>query len=86
MARKKLIKYETLLWTLHIAITILSIVDRFTTNVWPRQNFRIGNGLAGNDRMVGLKPGPWSVAFYDIVARVSGRFSICTFNFMLITR
>jgi hypothetical protein len=79
-------KYETVLWTLHVTIiTVLAIIDRFTTNFWPRQTFRIGSGSAGNDRMP-IKEGPWSVALYDILARVSGRFSIVCFNFMLITR
>ena len=36
--------------------------------------------------LVGFKPGPWSVVVYDVIARVSGRFSICCFNLLLITR
>ena len=71
-------KYETVLWTLHVTITVLAIIDRFTTNFWPRQTFRIGRGSAGNDRMPhgSKEAGPcWSaVALYDILARVSGRF------------
>ena len=83
---KQTVKYETVLWTLHATVTILAIVDRFTTNFWPRQSFTIGGGSAGNDRMDSFKEGPWSVVVYDILSRVSGRFSIVTFNFMLITR
>ena len=79
-------KYEHVLWTIHTLVTILAIIDRFTTNINPRQSYRIGKGSAGNDRMVGLKEGPWSVAVYDILARVSGRYCIVTFNFMLIVR
>ena len=79
-------KYEHVLWTIHVLVTILAIIDRFTTNVSPRQSFRIGRGTAGNDSMGSLKEGPWSVAVYDILARVSGRYSIVTFNFMLIVR
>lgn len=80
------VKYETLLWIIYGTITIIAMADRFTINYWPRQTFRIGTGSAGNDRLNGLKPGPWSVVLYDIIARVSGRFSICCFNFMLISR
>ena len=79
-------KYETVLWTLHVLTTGLAIVDRFKGNVWSTQSFTIGAGTAGNDRMDGFKEGPWSVVLYDILARVSGRFSIVCFNFMLITR
>jgi len=80
------IKYEHALWTLHSIITVLAIVDRFTTNYWPRQSFQVGQGSAGNDRMIGFKEGPWSVIAYDVLARLSGRFSIVVFNFMLISR
>jgi len=79
-------KYEHALWTLHGIITVLAIVDRFTSNYWPRQSFQIGKGYAGNDRMDGFKEGPWSVVVYDVLARISGRFSIVVFNFMLISR
>ena len=79
-------KYETVLWTLHVLTTGLAIVDRFKGNVWSTQSFTIGAGTAGNDRMDGFKEGPWSVVLYDILALVSGRFSIVCFNFMLITR
>ena len=82
----KLIKYETFLHSLHVSITVLAIIDRFSTNYWPRQSFEVGSGTAENDRMSGFKEGPWSVVLYDILARVSGRFSIVCFNFMLITR
>lgn len=84
--QKRLIKYETMLWTVIATVSVLAIVDRFTTNYWPRQSFKIGAGSAGNDQIKGFKEGPWSVVAYDIIARVSGRFSIVAFNFMLITR
>lgn len=41
---------------------------------------------AGTDRLEGYKPGPWSVVFYDCLARVSGRYCIICYNFLLITR
>jgi hypothetical protein len=86
MKMKKYVKYEAVLWLVHGTITVLAIADRFSTNYWPRQSFRIGSGSAGNDGIDGFKPGPWSVVLYDVIARVSGRFSICCFNCMLISR
>jgi hypothetical protein len=78
--------YEAVVWVVFLSFTLLAVIDRFTTNVWPRQTFSIGQGSAGNDRLVGFKPGPWSVVAYDVLARVTGRFSICCFNLLLITR
>lgn len=33
-----------------------------------------------------MKEGPWSVVAYDVIARISGRHSICAFNLLLIVR
>ena len=74
------------MWVIYVFITVLAIIDRFKTNVWPRQNFSIGDASAGSDRLEGFNPGPWSVVIYDVMSRISGRFSICCFNFMLISR
>ena len=60
-AKNRLISYKSILWFLHISITALAVIDRFTTNAWPRQMFSIGAGSAGSDRITGFKPGPWSV-------------------------
>jgi hypothetical protein len=79
------ITYEAATWFTFVAITMLAIVDRFTTNVWPRQSFIIGSGTAGTDPLT-LIPGPWSVMAYDIIARISGRHAICCFNLLLVTR
>jgi len=84
--KKSRITYESFVWIVFGITTILAIIDRFKTNIWPRQAFSIGSGSAGNDRMVGYKPGPWSVVAYDVIARISGRFSICAFNIVMITR
>ncbi|VEU34734.1 unnamed protein product [Pseudo-nitzschia multistriata] len=84
--RKSLITYEAFVWIVFGITTTLAIIDRFTTNFWPRQMFSIGQGSAGTDRLVGFKPGPWSVVAYDVIARISGRFSICAYNLLLITR
>jgi hypothetical protein len=35
--------------------------------LWPRETYSIGAGTAGSDFVDGIKPGPWSVAFYDII-------------------
>jgi len=84
--RAPILKYETFMWIIFNIITVLSILDRFFWNIWPRQNFSIGSGSAGSDRLEGFKPGPWSVVLYDALARLSGRYSIVCYNFLLVTR
>lgn len=84
--RKPFIDYELAVWIGYGIFTVLAIYDRFDWNIWPRQTFSIGSGSAGNDRLEGYTDGPWSVVFYDVLARVSGRFSICAFNLLLIVR
>ena len=81
-----LITYELFMWIFFTVLTLLAIIDRFTWNVWPRQLYSIGSGSAGSDRLVGYKPGPWSVVLYDALARISGRYSIICYNFLLLTR
>eukprot|EP01025_Chloroclados_australasicus_P027847 TRINITY_DN27568_c0_g1_i3.p1 TRINITY_DN27568_c0_g1~~TRINITY_DN27568_c0_g1_i3.p1 ORF type:complete len:603 (-),score=37.68 TRINITY_DN27568_c0_g1_i3:865-2673(-) len=83
--RKPFVSYEFAVWVFYGVFTILAVVDRFVWNVWPRQMYRIGQGSAGTDFVDGLKPGPWSVQFYDICARVSGRYSIVALNLLLFT-
>ena len=80
------ISYEQFMWVTSTTITLLFILDRFLWNLWPRQTFSIGAGTAGSDRMQGFKPGPWSVVLYDVIARLSGRFSILCYNLLLLTR
>lgn len=79
------IHYETLVWFVFGILTVLAVVDRFTLNVWPRETYSIGAGIAASDFKDGLKDGPWTVQFYDIVARVSGRYSIIALNLLLFT-
>jgi len=83
---KPIVSYEAFMWVSFLAITTFAVVDRFTTNLWPRQFFSIGSGSAGSDLIVGFIPGPWSIVVYDVIARVTGRYSICCFNLLLITR
>lgn len=85
IVRRPLIDYETLIWSVYGVLTILACVDRFTLNVWPRETHTIGAGSAGSDFKDGIKHGPWSVAFYDIIARISGRYSILALNLLLFT-
>ena len=80
------ITYEQFMWTQFLVISLLAIYDRFDWNFWPRQLYSIGAGGAGGDRMEGYKPGPWSVVLYDCIARISGRYSIVCYNFLLLTR
>ena len=85
--RAPLLTYEAAMWIIHLVLLVLSCVDRFVWNVWPRQNtFKIGSGFAGKDKTDGLLDGPWSVKLYDILARVSGRFSILALNLLLFVR
>ena len=84
--RPPFLSYELFVSILHYSLCIIAIIDRFQWNVWPRQTYQIGMGSAGTDKMDGLKPGPWSVALYDILARTSGRYAILAYNFLLLTR
>eukprot|EP01060_Flectonema_neradi_P028829 TRINITY_DN3884_c1_g1_i2.p1 TRINITY_DN3884_c1_g1~~TRINITY_DN3884_c1_g1_i2.p1 ORF type:complete len:399 (+),score=48.81 TRINITY_DN3884_c1_g1_i2:94-1290(+) len=76
--------YENVFWVIFWIITILWVVDRFTTNYWPRQSFGKDVLGIGNDK-VPLKDGPIGVKLYDILARVSGRMVIMTMNALFIT-
>ena len=49
--KKPRVSYEAFVWFVFGVTTILAIVDRFTTNVWPRQMFTIGKGVAGKDQI-----------------------------------
>ena len=73
------------MWILWGTMITLWIADRFTTNLWPRQGFTVGRGTAGTDFSDGLKPGGWSVKFYDICARTSGRFATLALNLLYMT-
>ena len=66
------ITYEAAMWIVHVVLVTLACADRFTWNVWPRQNtFNIGGKPAGWDKVDGLLDGPWSVKLYDIIVRFS---------------
>ena len=81
------ITYEAVMWLIHATLVVLACVDRFTWNVWPRQNtFNINGHPAGWDKIDGLLDGPWSVKMYDVIVRVSGRFSILALNLMLFVK
>ena len=73
------------MWVLFWILTIVAVVDRFTWNLWPRQALSIGGKSAGSDS-IDLKEGPWTVKFYDVCARISGRYSIPALNLLLFTR
>ena len=63
---------------------MLSIIDRFSTQLWPRQSFNTGNLTFGGDPFA-LLPGPWTVQFYDIFARITGRYSMHALNALIFT-
>lgn len=83
--RRPFIDYETFVWAVFLVFTLLAVIDRFTLNVWPRELYSIGAGVAATDFKDGLLPGPWTVKVYDITARVSGRYSIVALNLLLFT-
>ena len=69
--------------------TALWVLDRLTTNVWPRQSFGAipgeHGGGTGSDKLVGWKAGPWTAQLYDGTARVSGRFLTASLNTLMWT-
>ena len=79
------ISYEAVMWTIHLVLCVVVCLDRFYWNVWPRETYTIGKGSAGNDR-IELREGPWSVKFFDVIARVSGRYSMVTLNLLFLVR
>lgn len=68
------IKYETFYWIIFYSLSIITIVDRFTMNLW---SMGIDNPPFD---------GPWTVRVFDIVARASGRLTIITTNVMFLTQ
>lgn len=84
-APRPFLDYETFVWVIFLTFTLLAVVDRFTANVWPREVHNIGAGVSAIDFKDGLLPGPWTVKVYDVVARVSGRYSIVALNLLLFT-
>lgn len=69
--------FGVVVWALFSTLTALWIIDRFTWQINPRQLYSIGSAADGRGRVAGdptkVKEGPFSVAFYDIFARISGR-------------
>eukprot|EP00966_Prymnesium_polylepis_P328015 7383830-Prymnesium_polylepis.2 len=53
--------------------------------VSPRQGFSLGAGVVAGDP-TDIKAGPWTVKFYDVFARISGRFLTPATNVLLCTR
>lgn len=69
--------YALVAWLFWGGLTALFVIDRFTWQLTPRQGFSIGSGKAANDRTA-IAAGPWTVAFYDVFARFSGRaLTVC---------
>eukprot|EP00588_Corethron_pennatum_P009049 CAMPEP_0194266544 /NCGR_PEP_ID=MMETSP0169-20130528/1411_1 /TAXON_ID=218684 /ORGANISM="Corethron pennatum, Strain L29A3" /LENGTH=575 /DNA_ID=CAMNT_0039007249 /DNA_START=163 /DNA_END=1890 /DNA_ORIENTATION=- len=73
------VSYEAAFWSIFLIGTTLFILDRFTTNAWSRQSFSTAAYKTGSDS-VALKEGPWTVKMYDIIARVSGRYTMSALN------
>ena len=62
------IKYEHLLWIIITVLSSVTVIDRFVWNPWPMG--------VDNPRF----KGPWSVVFFDLCARISGRLSLISTN------
>jgi hypothetical protein len=93
--------YLRCMLSLYFIITILAVVDRFTTNLSPRQSFAQDyefcrkNGdpnksFCGNDFYCEgehwcLKPGPTSVKVFDALSRISGRIIITSTSILFLT-
>ena len=108
------VRYGYLLTIFTFITTVLWIIDRLSTNVWPRESFNrecVANctgsnstgpkvyegfkvfpsgrnpGSDGRKDLIedGIKPGPWTVGLYDILARVSGRYLTASLNTLIWT-
>lgn len=86
--------YEGLFWGTFLPLTAWWIADRFFGNVWPRDSFELQFSLHGATSFGGdrrsksgwgpkLKEGPWAVKLYDVVARISGRFTMFGLNALM---
>lgn len=85
------VTYEGLFWSVFLPLTAWWILDRFFGNAWPRDSFTYPVSVRGETSFGGdrrsksgwgpkLKEGPWAVKLYDVVARISGRFTIVGLN------
>ena len=63
------IGFKLFFWTILTIIMALTIADRFTLNVWPRDDFK--QPLVGDSDSI--RQGPWSVWFDDFFSKLSGR-------------
>jgi hypothetical protein len=93
--------YLFTLLALYFIVTILAVVDRFTTNLSPRQSFArdyefcrkngdpnksfCGNDFYCDGDFFCLKPGPTSVKVFDALSRISGRIIITSTSILFLT-
>ena len=68
------VKYEYLFWIIFILITTFTIIDRFLWNFW---SMGIDNKSFN---------GHFSIEFFDICARVTGRLVLVTTNVLFLTQ
>uniref|UniRef100_A0A6U5HDT5 FAD-binding FR-type domain-containing protein n=2 Tax=Corethron hystrix TaxID=216773 RepID=A0A6U5HDT5_9STRA len=80
---RRRISYEAAFWMVFLSTTALFVMDRLTTNFWPRQSF--SNTFSTGSDNFEFKDGPWTVRTYDIFARVSGRFTMIALNALFFT-
>jgi hypothetical protein len=82
--------FGLVVWVLFSVLTALWIIDRFTWQINPRQLYSIGLASEGRGRVAGdptkIKEGPFSVAFYDVFARFSGRLLTMSVDVLYLTK
>lgn len=75
------IGYAWFFWVIFTVSMTLCVLDRFTTNVWPRNDFnqpRVGDSV--------FKPeGPWSAIFFSFFSKFSGRYTMLALSFLYFT-
>ena len=79
------ISYERISWLLFAQLTRWFVADRFVGHVWMRDTIRPGSFSRQGSRSFGgdrrdIIEGPFFVKFYDVVARISGRFTMLGLN------
>ena len=73
------------MWVVCTVLTALWIIDRFTTQISPRQGFSLSGKVVAGDPTP-IKEGPFSVAFYDVFARISGRLLTLSLDVLYLTK
>ncbi len=79
------IGYAWFFWVIFTISMTLCVVDRFTLNVWPRQNLGQISERAKVSDSSSIRQGPWSVWFDDFFSKFSGRYTLLGLCFLYLT-